>query len=339
MKKVGVVGFGFMGVTHALNILKTGGLELRAIVERDPALIEKNLDGGLGNVATGDAAAAAIREIPVFTSLDECLEKADLDALHLCVHTRLHYPLAKKALERGKHVLVEKPFTLDVGEGRELIGLAREKNLILMVAHVVRFMPAYRLLKDWIDARAYGELEFLSLSRFSGVPAWGEWRSDQAVRAGSGGALFDLLIHDIDFLLSAMGEPRTIDPLVLPGRLSHHDYLSARWRFADPRRVAVIEGGDMFHSRLPFESRYIAKFADASVSQSSHDPRGVQVADDASVRRVEVGDPADGYLNEIRYFAGCLEDNRWPDECSPESSLRSVELAYRHIADKREDRT
>jgi predicted dehydrogenase len=336
MKKVGVVGFGFMGITHALNILKTEGLELAAIVEKDPALIEQNLRANLGNFATGEVSAAAIRRVPVFTSMEDCLEKVDVEALHICVHTRLHYALAKKALESGRSVLVEKPFTLDVAQGRELIDLARRRGLVLMVAHVVRFMPAYRRLKDWIDSRTFGEIDFLSLTRFSGLPAWGEWKSDHAVRAASGGALFDLLIHDIDFLAHAMGEPAAIDALSLPGRLSDHDYVSARWRFANERRLAVIEGGDMFHVRLPFESRYVARFANASVSYSSLEPRIVHVAGDETLERVEVGDPADGYLNEIRYFGGCLEDNRWPEACSPESALRSIELCYRHIQNRKE---
>jgi len=331
MKKVAVVGFGFMGVTHALNILKSGKLELKAIVEKDPAMVAKNLESSLGNIATGGIPAEAVRNLPVYTSLDDCLDREDVDALHICVHTRLHHPLARKALERGKSVLIEKPLSLDVQEGRELISLARDKGLVFMVAHVVRFMPAYALLKEWIDAGTYGPLQFLSLSRLTGIPAWGEWKNNPKVRASCGGALFDLVIHDIDFMQYAMGQPKTVDGRVLPGFLSDHDYLSARWEFETPGRTGIIEGGYIFHRRFPFESRFVAKFPDATAFYSTRDPRLITIAGDDSLDRVELGDPADGYLGEILYFADCLEKGGWPERCSPESSLRAIELCYEHI--------
>ncbi|MDD8015282.1 MAG: Gfo/Idh/MocA family oxidoreductase [Acidobacteriota bacterium] len=331
MKKVAVVGFGFMGITHALNILKSGRLDLKAIVEKNPSMVARNLESGLGNIATGGIPADAVRNLPVYTSIDDCLDREDLDALHICVHTRLHYSMARKALERGKHVLLEKPLALDIKEGRELIALARNNGLVFMVAHVVRFMPAYALLKEWIDAGTYGPLEFLSLSRLTGIPAWGEWKSNPQVRASSGGALFDLVIHDIDYMQFAMGQPETIDGRVLPGCLSEHDYLSARWEFKNPGRTGIIEGGYIFHRRFPFDSRFIAKFSEASVFYGTHEPRTIRVAGDDRLDQVELGDPADGYMGEILYFADCLEKGRWPERCSPESSLRAIELCYAHI--------
>ena len=331
MKKVAVVGFGFMGMTHALNILKSGKLELRAIVEKNPRSVKENLKRSLGNIATGEVPDVEIRKLPVYSSLDECLDREDVDALHICVHTQLHHEMARLALDRGKHVLIEKPFTLNVADGRELIRMARRNRLVLMVAHVVRFVPAYRKLKEWVDSGTFGRLQFLHLSRAAGIPAWGQWKKNRAVRASSGGALFDMQIHDVDFMLSTMGEPARVDPFVLPGAMSRNDYLSARWHFSEPSRMGVIEGGYIFHARLPFESRFVARFEEASVFYSTLAPGVVSLAGDDSLERVVVGDPAEGYLEEILYFADCLEENRWPERCSPESSLRAVELCYRHI--------
>jgi predicted dehydrogenase len=64
-----------------------------------------------------------------------------------------------------------------------LIKLARAKSKILMIGHVLRFMPAYLKLKTWIDSGEFGSLEFLSLSRFTGVPAWGQWKDKQKILA------------------------------------------------------------------------------------------------------------------------------------------------------------
>ena len=75
-----------------------------------------------------------------------------------------------------------------------------------MVGHVVRFMPPYQKLKKWIDSKEFGNLKFLSLSRFCGIPSWGQWK-EKNVKDLSGGALFDLVIHDIDFANYLLGMP------------------------------------------------------------------------------------------------------------------------------------
>ena len=141
-----------------------------------------------------------------YSNLDDCLQSEDIDAVNICVHTNLHYEMTKKALLRGKHVFLEKPFCLDIKQAEELINLAEEKKKILMVGHVVRFMPPYRKLKQWIDSKEFGELKFLSLSRFCGLPGWGQWK-EKSISGTSGGALFDLVIHDIDFANYVLGIP------------------------------------------------------------------------------------------------------------------------------------
>ena len=70
MKKTAVVGFGFMGMTHALNILKIKGLQLSAIVERDLSLIDRNLGSGIGNIARGSVSESSIANAGSYTDLD-----------------------------------------------------------------------------------------------------------------------------------------------------------------------------------------------------------------------------------------------------------------------------
>ena len=81
----------------------------------------------------------------------------------------------------GVHAFVEKPFCLDVLEGEELIALAQSKSKTLMVGQVVRFMPAYEKLKELIDSKELGEVEFLTMSRFSGVPRGGNGRRNRKI--------------------------------------------------------------------------------------------------------------------------------------------------------------
>jgi predicted dehydrogenase len=330
MKRIAVAGFGFMGMTHALNILKNKDLRLVAIVDTDISLIEKNIDAKGGNFSTGNIDKKDLASIHKYSSFDECLNSEDLDAISICVHTNLHYELTRKALLHGKHVFLEKPFCLDIKEGEELISLAENKKKILMVGHVVRFMPPYQKLKQWIDSKEFGELKFLSLSRFTGLPAWGQWK-EKHVKGTSGGALFDLVIHDIDFAGYVLGLPSEIKCSYLPGEFSKHDYISAMWSYKNKNVHVKIEGGLTFHSNFPFQAGYMAQFEKASVLYTSLKGEVIVIADDQSVKEVPAGDAGSGYYNEIAYFTECVINNSQPAECMPASSLQSIQLCYNHL--------
>jgi predicted dehydrogenase len=330
MKRAAVVGFGFMGMTHSLNILRNKDLKLVAIVDANPTLIEKNLNAKTGNFATGNIDARELAGIHKYSDLEDCLHSEDLDAVIICVHSGLHYEMTRKALLHDKHVFLEKPLCLDISQGEELISLAEQKKRILMVGHVVRFMPPYQKLKQWIDSKEFGTLKFLSLSRFCGLPGWGQWK-ERHIKDASGGALFDLVIHDIDFANYLLGLPLDIKCSYLPGEYSKHDYITAMWSYKDKNVHVKIEGGFIFHSSFPFQAGYMAQFEKASVLYTSFKGDIIQIADDNSVKEVPAGDSGAGYYNEIAYFTGCLKSNTRPEECLPASSLQAIQLCYNHL--------
>jgi len=330
MKKVAVVGFGFMGITHTLNILNNPDLQLVAIVDNSLETIEKNLTAQSGNLSTGNIDPEAIKNIKMYNNFDECLQNEELDAVYICVHTNLHYDLTKKALMHDKHVFLEKPFSLNNKHAEELINLSVQKKKILMVGHVVRFMSPYQKLKQWIDNKEFGELKFLSLTRFSGLPAWGQWK-EKHITETSGGALFDLIIHDIDFVNYALGSPSEIKSTWLPGEMSNHDYVSAMWSYKDKNTKVKIEGGNTFHINFPFQAGYMAQFEKASVVYSTNKGDIIQIADDKSIKEVSAGDAMAGYYNEGAYFTQCMITGTQPAECLPESSLQSIQLSYKHL--------
>ena len=329
MIKVAIIGFGFMGITHANSILKSSKISLRAIITRDEDSIESKIDKLKGNFCTGQVDSTAILSLPVYKTLGACLRHEKIDAVHICVHTDLHYKMTTEAIENGLHVFLEKPMTLRREEGKLMIAFARQRRGKFMVGHVLRFMPAYQKLKDWIDKREFGGIKFISLTRFSGLPSWGQWREKQEKYGSSGGALFDLLIHDIDFLSSVLGCPEKIESKIQPGSLSMHDYVVAWWYYKEV--TAKIEGGNTFHSTFPFQAGYMARFENASVTYSSLFPTTIQVCTGECNTTVTVDEPSSGFDNEFDYFADCIENNRDPLVCMPESSLKSIELCYQHI--------
>lgn len=331
MKKVAVIGFGFMGITHSLNILKCKNLELTAIIEKDVNSVSKKLGEKIGNLATGDVDVDAFDKIPVYSTLSSCLENEKLDAVHVCVHTDLHFPIVKEALNNGLHVLVEKPFCLDLNEGKELIELARKKKLILMVAHVVRFMSPYKKLAAMIDSEEYGKLKFLSLTRFAGLPVWGQWKEKQKDFGISGGALFDLVIHDIDFAVFALqASPDKIESTVLPGKLSNHDYVNTIWNYKLKNLVVKIEGGNIYHTNYPFQSGFTAVFEKATVSFSTHTPEHIFVDYNKERTVIDAGDLDEGYFDEIALFSDSIENGILPEKYSAESALETIRLCSLH---------
>lgn len=330
MINVAVAGFGFMGITHTLNILKIPDLRLKAIADIHPELIEKNINSGIGNISTGNIATNSLAGIKKYSSLDECLLSEDLDAVNICTHVNLHYEMTRKALLAGKHVFLEKPFCLNIKQAEELIKISEEQRKILMVGHVVRFMPPYQKLKHWIDNEEFGRLKFLSLSRFCGIPSWGQWK-EKNVKELSGGALFDLIIHDIDFANYITGMPDNIKCNFLPGDYTGYDYVSAMWGYNDRKLHVKIEGGFTFHSNFPFQASFMAQFERASVLYTTLKGDIIQIADGSNLLEVPAGDAGEGYFNEINYFAGCIRNSKQPEECSPASSLQAIQLCYDHI--------
>ena len=331
MQNVVVVGFGFMGITHSLNILKCKNLNLVAIVEKEVKSVSEKLNKDQGNLSTGTANATELQNIPVYETLEACLEKETVDAVHVCVHTDLHHPIVKLALERGLHVLVEKPFVLDLKKGEELIKLAKVKNRVLMVAHVVRFMSPYKILTGFVENKKFGNLKFLSLFRFSGLPVWGQWTDKQLDFGSSGGALFDLCIHDIDFAIFLLGKPETINSQVLPGKLSNHDYINATWKYPANNLTVQIEGGNIYHSKYPFQAGYTAVFENATVHYSTNNSGKIFIDNDLERKSIEAGNLEKGYLDEIELFAESIENGELPTEFAAGSALETIKLCYKHL--------
>lgn len=327
-----VVGFGFMGMTHTINILQNPHLRLVAIVDKNAEQVPQKLHENSGNFSTGTLSESDISRVKIYSDFAECLHAEKPDACVIAVHTALHFEMAKLALLNDAHVFLEKPFCLDVAQGEELIALAQSRNKILMVGHVVRFMPAYEKLKELIDSRELGQLEFLSMSRFSGVPAWGQWKDRQKDFGSSGGALFDLVIHDIDFAQWVCGIPDDVDTRNLPGKLSNHDYVSAFWTYKNKPYTVKIDGGNTFHSAYPFQAGFSARFTDASIVYSSKEPDSIVVTTDSDTRLIPVGDANDGFSGELNYFVDATLKNEPPTKCTPQSALNSIWLCYRHAA-------
>ena len=193
---LGIVGAGmivkdFLSFTHELPEIK-----LEAIVARNIENL-KNLQSMYN-----------IKEI--FTDLDECLSSPSIDTIYVAVPNNLHYSVAKKALEAGKNVICEKPFTLDYHETVELFELAESKNLILIEAITNQYLPNYLEIKENLSKIGNIRLVECNFSQLSS--------RYEAFKKGiiapvfdknqGGGVLGDLNIYNIHFVVGLFGVPK-----------------------------------------------------------------------------------------------------------------------------------
>ena len=193
---LGIVGAGmivkdFLSFSHELPEIK-----LEAIVARNIENL-KNLQS-MHN----------IKEI--FTDLDECLSSPSIDTIYVAVPNNLHYSVAKKALEAGKNVICEKPFTLDYHETVELFELAESKNLILIEAITNQYLPNYLEIKENLSQIGNIRLVECNFSQLSS--------RYEAFKKGiiapvfdknqGGGVLGDLNIYNIHFVVGLFGAPK-----------------------------------------------------------------------------------------------------------------------------------
>lgn len=169
--RVAVVGAGVMGRHHANNYAALPGAQLVALVDSHEA---------------SRVEIETIYGLPCYNSLDALLANEQIDAVSVAAPTSHHYDLAKKLLEAGVHVLVEKPVATDVRQARSLIKLSQARGLVLQVGHITRFYGAVQLLQH--DVRSPYLIEARRLSPHA--------------RIQDVGVILDLMIHDIDIVLS-----------------------------------------------------------------------------------------------------------------------------------------
>lgn len=180
-------------VFHAPVIEACANIELTTILERSKSLSKDKYPN-----------ASIVR------SYDLILADDAIDLVIVNTPNQLHYPMAKAAIEAGKHLVIEKPFTNTVAEGEELIRLAKEHNVVLSVFHNKRFEGDFLFIKDLIQEKKIGKTLQYAEFRFDRYrPDIGpkKWKENNLPGAG---LLYDLGPHLIDQALHLFGQPKTI---------------------------------------------------------------------------------------------------------------------------------
>jgi predicted dehydrogenase len=281
-----VIGAGYLGKFHAEKYAALPDCELVAVVDSNPeaarTVAEKNRTRAL-------------------TDYRELLGR--VDAVSIVVPTSLHFEVARDFLAAGAHVLVEKPITVAVEEADELIRIAREKNLRLMVGHLERFNAALLGLDLTQEKPLF--IESHRLAPFN-------------PRANDVSVVLDLMIHDIDIILDIVdSEVERIDAKGVTVLTSDTDIANARITFksgcvanvtASRASLKVERKMRMFmpncYISVDFQNRVLARHRKGEREMFPGVPE--------IVSEESVFENGDALMEEIRHFVGCIRDGREP---------------------------
>jgi predicted dehydrogenase len=139
-----------------------------------------------------------------YATVEELLANDEVDAVYIAVPNKFHIPLTLKALEAGKHVLLEKPFAMNAAEAEKAIALAKERSLVLYVGMNHRFSADSQKIKQLVEDGVLGEIYHAKacFMRRSGIPKLGTWFVSKEIAGG--GTLYDVGVHMLDLCLYTM---------------------------------------------------------------------------------------------------------------------------------------
>ena len=198
--RVGVVGVGHIGKNHARLYAETEAVDFAAIYDTD---------------ATTARDIARQYEVRATNSLEDFSEL--IDAASVATPTNSHFAIAQPLLEKGKHLLIEKPIAENTAEASQLAELAVQRQLVLQVGHVERFNPVLSALEVRLT-----HPRFIEAHRLSPFPN----------RSTDIGVVLDLMIHDLEIILHLVRSPvQTIDAVGVPVLSPREDIANARLRF------------------------------------------------------------------------------------------------------------
>jgi len=303
MVKFGVIGYGYWGPNVVRNLDSLDGAQVLAISDKSPSARKR--------------AQKAYHDIPVASDASEVMSSTDIDAVAIVTPVWTHFELAKAALENGKHVFVEKPFTSCVHQAEELINLAQQKNLKIMVDHTFLFTGAVRKIRQLLEEDALGKLYYYDSTRVN----LGLFQHDVNV-------IWDLAPHDLsimDYLIKESPEALVATgqthlngyedvafiTVYFPGKIIAH--INVNWLSPVKVRTTLIGGEKKMLVWNDLEPDEKVKVYDKGVTITSQQGLYDLLV---SYRSGDMWAPQVGQVEALRmelgYFVDCIANNRAP---------------------------
>ena len=327
MVRIGIVGVGFMGMIHHLAARKLQGARVEAICSRD----EKKLAGDWRSIQGNFGPRGEMMDlagIKKYRGLDDLLADPNIDLIDICNPTHLHPETAIKALQAGKHVLVEKAIALDTKDADAMLDAAKKAKRLLMVAHVLPFFPEFAFAAQAIRGGQFGKLLGGHFKRIISKP---DWSADIGDAAKTGGPAIDLHIHDTHFIGLVCGVPKQVFSTgVLSGDAV--DYLTTAYLYGVGGPAITCSSGALTMKGRPFVHGYEIYLEKATlVYESGSCPLTLLNADGTSEQPNLAGgaEATTAFTLEIQAAVDGVKAGREPDLLSGKLARDALVMCYR----------
>ena len=319
---IAVVGLGFMGVTHLRAYLANPAARIVAVCDAARLPVNGILPGVAGNITKSDDLDLG-PQVKVFRKLAEVLADPEVELVDLCTPTPLHHEQAVAALRAGKHVLCEKPLARTAAAAREILKVAEASPGFLMPAMCMRFWPGWSWLKQVVAEKTYGKILVARFRRLSEMPGW----SKQGTYAGGmdiGGALFDLHIHDTDFVNFLFGRPASVFSSGVISAAGSIDHVVTQYVY--PGGPAVHAEGSWLLTK-GFQMAFTIHCERATLDfDLTRGADALQVSEPGKDIQTIKQDGPDGYGEEIRYALACVAQRQRPAMVTARDGVTALEI-------------
>lgn len=322
MIRIGIIGFGFMGRMHYRCWKALDSARIVAVCDTQAVALQAT-GKGLGNIAGADG-EVDLRDLAVYSDPGELFAREPLDAVSITVPTHLHAAWAIRALDAGIHVLCEKPMALTRADGMRMMEAAERNNKELQIGHCIRFWPEYAKAKELVDSGAYGRVITATFQRLSATARSkrGTWFSNEEQ---SGGMVFDLHIHDTDFIQHLFGMPASVcsHGAMTPAGLAH---IVTHYRYGDDKLVTA-EGGWAMIPSCGFEMKFNIILERAVISFDNTRSPTLKLYPSEGEPVVPPIEKGDGYSRQIEHFARRIRGEDVPPVITPRQAWDSLRIA------------
>jgi len=332
--RVGVLGIGFMGRTHVGIHAKEKRAQVVAFCDTDPQKAAGDWSFGQGNIGGQSALGVDPKSLRSHRTADDLFADPEVDLVDICLPTHLHAAHVVRALAAGKHVLCEKPLAVSLKDADSVIQAAKKAKGFMMPAHCMRFWPEWVWLKEAVAQKRFGNVRSAVFRRFGATPRWstGNWLLQPRL---SGSALFDLHIHDVDYVRYVFGEPQAVFAVGNSGKATRNgiDMVVATYLYKKPGLVVTAEGGWHADPSYGFTMRYTVVFDQATADFDLGREGKTLLLHKADAKEPEVVQTASttGWAAEITYFLECIEKGVPPKVTNAADARKSVALTHAEL--------
>jgi predicted dehydrogenase len=327
MVRIGIVGLGFMGMIHYLAARRLQGAQVAAICSR----AEQKLAGDWRSIQGNFGPRGEIMDLTAlkkYRALDDLLADPDIDLIDVCNPTHLHPDTALRALKAGKHVLVEKAISLDPKDADVMLAAARQAGRLLMVAHVLPFVPEFAFAARALRGGEYGKLLGAHFKRIISRP---DWSADIGDARKTGGPAVDLHIHDTHFIGLVCGVPGQVFATgVIEGDAVA--YLTTQYLYGLGGPAVTCSSGALAQKGRPFVHGYEIYLEKATLTYESGTCPLTVLTAAGQVEHPELaggGDETAAFTLELQTAIEGVRTGRAPDLLSGQLARDALVLCHR----------